>query len=58
MSMEEELVPQSNQGGPRHDCRRGDGELGGVARADPADPDGPRTGGRLSGMVLDTEFIF
>ena len=57
MSMEEELVPQSNQGGPRHDGRRWDGELGGVARADPA-ADGPRTGGRLSGMVLDTEFIF
>ena len=50
MSMEEESVPQSHQGWPRHDGRRGDGELGGVARADPADPDGPRTGGRLSGM--------
>ena len=54
MSVEEEPVPQSLQGWPRHDGRRrGDGELGGVARADPADPDGPRTGGRLSGMITN-----
>ena len=50
MSVEEEPVPQSLQGWPRHDGRRrGDGELGGVARPDPAAV-GPRASGWLPGM--------